>query len=113
MADAAKNQAIDFAVTCLPDLGGAGILPSLRKVSADLFLDFPRLTNDTDKKEFIRGILGQVPTTGLCVGPVPLAHMNCFVCERHCVWLRCCWWWCGVHLLVSTDALPPHLPLPL
>ena len=85
MAEAAKNQAIDFAITCLPDLGGAGILPSLRKAPGDLFLDFPCLVNDMDKKDFILGILGQVPTTDLCFCPVPLAHMNYSVCKRHCV----------------------------
>ena len=74
MADAEKKQAIAFAKTCYADLGGAGILPSLRQAPGDLFVDFPDMRTDTDKKDFLRGILGQVPTTGLCVFPVPLTH---------------------------------------
>eukprot|EP00906_Rhabdomonas_costata_P036700 RCo051449 len=60
MADDAKNHAIDFAKTRLSDYGGAGILPFLRGADGNLFEDFPHMTNDTDRKDFIRGVLAKV-----------------------------------------------------
>ena len=74
MAEAGKKQAIQFAETRLPDLGGAGTLPFLHNAPPDLFMGFPALRSDEDKKALLVSVLGQVQATGLCFCPVPLVY---------------------------------------